>query len=702
MGVMTERTLAIALDLIARGIKPVPVPRNKKNPVIPRWQHLDITAANAAEYFNGAALNVGAIMGPKSGGLTDVDLDCAEAVKLAPYFLPETHSIYGRAGKRRSHYLYTCADPDQKASIKLTDENKAVIVELRMGGGGKGSQSIAPGSRHPSGEVYERDEDGHRARAPCSALKAAITKIATATMLARHWPERNRHDACLRVGGFLARVGWDTDAIGDFMVAVQEVAGVDDPTHVDGGRKAATDQADKHREDGNGYGLPAMIETFGEAAARQIARHIGYRGSETRTSSDGFEVDAQGRKLARSQHNIRTAMEKLDVEVSYDIFHDRMLVAGLDGHTTLDDPIMEKLWLMIDDLFRFLPPKDFFWVVVGEAARRNSFHPVRDYLDSLTWDGTGRIDRWLITYAGAKDTEYVKAVGAITLVAAVRRVRKPGCKFDEMLILESPQGWDKSSMLAILTVHQDWFSDDLPLDADGKKVIEQLRGKWIVEAAEMSKMRTADVEHLKALLSRQVDRGRMAYGRITTEQPRQSIVVGTTNSSIYLRDMTGNRRFWPVKLEAIDVAAIEHDRDQLWAEAAAREAAGASIRLDASLWEAAAAEQEERTVEDPWVELLRDVLGDITGKLLATDAWGIIGVDAGRRTQEQNARLGSAMKVLGFERKKVRFDGKRNWGYLRGDTAEREKRIGVVFENGELRAMILIPPSTLGRAPGRQ
>jgi predicted P-loop ATPase len=691
--------LALALDLIARGIKPVPVKPGKKSPDIPEWPSLSITAENAAQYFCGGELNVGAIMGPRSGGLTDIDLDCAEAVALAPHFLPETHAIYGRAGKRKSHYLYTCHDPDPKAWIKLLDENKATIVELRLGGGGKGSQSMAPGSRHPSGEVYAWDEDGERGAFSCAQLKAADVKIAVGVVLMRHWPEESgRHDTALGIGGFLARAGWTPDEIHHF---------VDVICRETGGEEWAHDHARTARESAVAFasgasetrGYPWMAATFEEKVAKHVAKLVGYRASESKTS-EGFEVDAQGRKVAKSQHNIRAAMEMLEVEVSYDIFHDRILVTGLDGHTTLDDPAMEKLWLLIDERFRFLPPKDFFFIVVSEAARRNSFHPVRDYLDSLTWDGTKRIDRWLVTYAGAADTKYVRAVGAITLVAAVRRVRHPGCKFDEMLILESPQGKDKSSMLSTMTVHQEWFSDDLPLDADGKKVIEQLRGKWIVEAAEMSGMRKADVEHLKALLSRQVDSGRLAYARITTEQPRQSIVVGTTNSTIYLKDLTGNRRFWPVKIETIDMAAIERDRDQLWAEAAAREKEGASIRLDSSLWEEAAAEQEERTVEDPWVERIRDVLGDVKGKLLSTDAWTIVGVDVERRTQEQNARLGSAMKFLGFERKKARFDGEVKWGYLRGSSDEREKqRIGINYENGGWRAVILVPPHDPGSGP---
>src|SRR5262245_35676454 len=160
-----------------------------------------------------------------------------------------------------------------------------------------------------------------------------------------------------------------------------------------------------------------------------------------------FQVDQHGKPIPKSQQNIRTALQKLGVQVRYNEFHDHMPITGLDGHSIIDDAAMHKLWLTIDERFKFLSPLEFFHIVVGETARRNSFHPVCDYLNNLVWDNTSRIDRWLITYGNASDNEYVRAVGAIVLIAAVRRVRKPGCKFDEMLILESAQGLDKSELL---------------------------------------------------------------------------------------------------------------------------------------------------------------------------------------------------------------------------------------------------------------
>src|SRR5262249_1402890 len=154
------------------------------------------------------------------------------------------------------------------------------------------------------------------------------------------------------------------------------------------------------------------------------------------------------------------------------------------------------------------------YAIVGDLARENSKHPVRDYLDELVWDGKPRIDRLFIDYFGAEDSEYMRAVGSITMIAAVRRVREPGCKFDEMPVLESPQGTKKSSAIATLAVRPEWFSDDLPLNAKAQVLIESTVGKWIVEAGELKGMRKSDVESLKACLSRGVDRARMAYGRL--------------------------------------------------------------------------------------------------------------------------------------------------------------------------------------------
>ncbi len=385
-----------------------------------------------------------------------------------------------------------------------------------------------------------------------------------------------------------------------------------------------------------------------------------------------LQLDGKGKPSA-SPHNIRVAINRLGVHLSHDQFADRLLIDGLPGFgPALQDDAVARLWLTIDEKFGFRTGKDLFWTVVEDYARQNGFHPVCDYLDGLNWDGTSRVDGWLASYGNAEDDEYTRAVGALFLLAAVRRVRRPGCKFDEMLVLRSAQGTGKSSALEALCPRSDWFGDDLPLNADTKVVIERLHGRWIVEAAELKGMRKGEVEHLKAFLSRQIDRARMAYARVPKEVPRQCVIAGTTNSEQFLRDTTDNRRFWPVEVGQFDAEALRADRDQLWAEAAKREAAGESIRLDPSLYPIAAEAQERHRVEDPFEGSLADVLGEMQGKVRAADIWAIIGVPSGQRNQEHNARLGEAMRRLGWERKKRRFGATNpEWCYVRGDSNER-------------------------------
>jgi hypothetical protein len=388
-----------------------------------------------------------------------------------------------------------------------------------------------------------------------------------------------------------------------------------------------------------------------------------------------FLRNDEGRITGNIQ-NIRIAMLKLGVTVRYDLFADRTLIDGLPGFgPALDDAAMVRLWVLFNERFKFQPKRETFFDVVADMARINSFHPVRDYLDGLVWDGKPRIDKWLTKYAGARDSKYTRAVSALTLIAAVRRVRQPGCKFDEMLVIEQPdQGTDKSSALAVLAVHDDWFSDDMPLNLEGKRVIEMIRGRWIIEAAELSGMKKADVEHVKAMLSRRVGRARMAWGRIPIEAPRQCIMIGTTNKSEYLRDTTGNRRFWPVLVKGFKLEDLRRDRDQLWAEAAAREAAGESIRLARDLWPEAAKVQQERLADDPFVAVLGTHLGHLEGKIRAVDVWTILDLRGAQLTQEAFVRVSEAMKRIGWKRPNkagiLRFGGKPVAAFVHGNKAK--------------------------------
>jgi hypothetical protein len=290
--------LAIAQDVLGRGWNPVPIPIGEKGPRKLKWQLLKITPANIEKHFKKSGLNVGIQMGPVSGGLTDIDLDCIEAVILAPHFLPKTGSIYGRAGKRRSHWLYICDDPEPKAWVKLNDEQKAVIVELRMGGAGKGAQSVAPGSIHPkSGEYYAWDADGEQAKVPCAELKSAVQKLAAASLLMRHWPAKGAlHDTALTVGGLLARAGWQADEIEHFVYSIcRELRDIEEPKkHA----RTARDSVDAFAKGENVHGLPKMREAFTKDIADTVAKLIGYHKENRIEAAKNQEQGTEGVTLS--------------------------------------------------------------------------------------------------------------------------------------------------------------------------------------------------------------------------------------------------------------------------------------------------------------------------------------------------------------------------------------------------------------------
>lgn len=199
------------------------------------------------------------------------------------------------------------------------------------------------------------------------------------------------------------------------------------------------------------------------------------------------------------------------------------------------------------------------------VAHQNRFHPVRDYLKSLKWDGKPRIETWLIAYLGATDTKFVRAVGKRWLISGVARIFEPGCQADHTLLLEGDQGIKKSTALRKLA-GAEWFTDHIS-DLDSKDSRMELHGVWIVELAELSAVRRSLAEKVKSFLTATTDHFRPPYGRSTIIVPRQNIFAGSVNDETPFTDETGNRRFWPVRCGAIDIGAIEDSRDQLWAEA---------------------------------------------------------------------------------------------------------------------------------------
>ena len=352
--------------------------------------------------------------------------------------------------------------------------------------------------------------------------------------------------------------------------------------------------------------------------------------------------------------NTQAAVLRLSIACRYDVYRNRMTVGGQVLQQFAGD-YSDRISLFVRDLIGktdgFDPGNEKTNDAIVNLCTLNMFDPVRDYLDSLKWDGMARIDEFLVKFCGTEDTPYNRAISGLTFIAAVRRVRSPGIKFDTIPVWEGEQGSGKSTAIKILA-SPEFFSDQDLLALEQKAQMEVMEGVWLYEICELAGMRYTDVNKIKAFASRSVDKARPAYGRVAELRPRRGIMIGTTNDDEYLKDGTGNRRFWPVATGKFDLPAIAEARDQLWAEAAAREAKGESIVLPEGLWLAAAVEQAKRVAPDPWADVLSNVTGWVSNgrELIATGylLTEVLNLRSSENTNYVAKRLARVMRGLGW------------------------------------------------------
>ncbi len=295
-------------------------------------------------------------------------------------------------------------------------------------------------------------------------------------------------------------------------------------------------------------------------------------------------------------------------------------------------------------------------LAVARAAQavmeRNRIHPVQDYLRALTWDREPRLETWLAKYLGVEDTPYVRLVGRWWLTSAVARMLRPGCKADHVLIIEGPQGRRKSTALATL-FGEEWFTDNVS-DLGSTQTCLQIQGAWCIELAELDAFSRAESSKAKEFFARKRDRFRPPYGRRVIELPRQCVFAGTVNLDAYLKDATGNRRYWPVKCGEVDIELLKRDRDQIWAETIVWFKDGAEwwpVRPDEV--KALQKQQEDRYQKDEWEDMIANWLytrgstAPLTTEEVACDG---LSIEKSRIDMICQKRIANALRRLGYKR----------------------------------------------------
>lgn len=299
---------------------------------------------------------------------------------------------------------------------------------------------------------------------------------------------------------------------------------------------------------------------------------------------------------------------------------------------------------------------------ISALMHEHAYHPVRDWLESLTWDRVPRLDTWLAQYLGTTRDPYHEGVGRWWLMTMCRRVFEPGCRADYMPVLEGPQGQEKSTALATLAGPKEWFSDSLP-DIGGKDASEHLVGRWLIEIAEMDRFDRAESAAMKAFVSRTTERYRRAYARRTMNEPRQCVFAGTVNHRSYLKDETGNRRYWPIAVGQIDLAGLALVRDQLFAEAWSR-----AVTQNEPYWPDRMfedlfmqPEQDQRLEADLWEPLVAAFLQGRSQVLVHEVVVACTGGGSLYLNTSNRNRVTRIMETLRWQRCKRGLNGERFW-----------------------------------------
>jgi predicted P-loop ATPase len=455
----------------------------------------------------------------------------------------------------------------------------------------------------------------------------------------------------------------------------------------------------------------AMGRTLPDSKIKHAGNAFSNKVERAFVTIDDWKRDHKGEIQNDNSDNCIVFLAQLSLEIRWNLWLERMEIKG-----GVDDELRWADWTFVDDSvisklrtrgnrteIRFRPADRFFWESLESIAYTNAVDPARDTLAALEaeWDGSPRLSTWLSHTAGTPCDPYHQAVSRNIIGGMVRRIRQPGCKHDFMAVFFGPQGTGKSTIATIIADmgksslselarrSTEWFSDEVLLGDASKELVLSLAGKCLVEIGEMGQRNSANVDHVKAMLSRQVDRGRTAYARSVSNRPRRNIFLGTVNGDEPLQDPTGNRRFLPVAMPGeLNLQWLSDNIRALLGEAAALESKGADFALPRSVWGTATEHQEAARSASDMEVLLQDWFApaEHTATLSYITAADLVQLASlcGWRNGGATSARGAIMKRMGFRQEKTTVHGKRAAVWVRGSAAHIADipRLGVRYTVG--------------------
>lgn len=402
----------------------------------------------------------------------------------------------------------------------------------------------------------------------------------------------------------------------------------------------------------------------GPASAERGALPLEEMGLEPVANKDGEFIG-----WLASLSNVAAILELHETwfrRLRYNELASRMELWTEDKCAEVTDVTVHEMRVWLDTGVRWArgkPARAVVFDAVELVCRRHAYHPVADYFSTLQWDGRERLPFWLEDVCSVPRSQYTMTVACAVLIGAVARVYEPGCKLDTMPVLVGPQGAMKSTLCAILA-GLEWHVDT-PAPIGSKDAYQVLAGAWCYEFAELAAMHGKDVERLKAFFSSARDTYRPAYGRMVVDHPRRCWFIATTNDEEFLHDSTGARRFWPVRVESVDIDALKAIRNQLWAEAVARYRLGEPWHLEGDVVDDARQVADEHYAIDPWEEPIREYVEGLE-KVLPSAIYGAIGIPTEKLSKADAMRVTRILvDRLGFRKGAIRLDGAVRRGFQR-------------------------------------